>query len=751
MNALADSGVDFYVARESLKATILTSLMTVWVLVGVFVYLNRYTKRRYFTVWTAAWLFYIVWLTLNLGDLAADRSSLRMMAEQWCVATTAVFLMWGSFRFLGLRVRETSFGLFMAFLFLWSYIGVYQLGPPFLMVVSLFALIGLAGIGTAAAFARLRCRRGYIGASMLSLGFFLWGAYFASYPFAARFPDLLATGFFITAVLQMFIAVSMIILVLEEVRATSRTALRHLRSERIRSGQLRRTVTSTEQQYRTLFNQADEAVVITAAGDLRILDLNETAVRMLGLSQDEAREQFLPSFCEAPERAAQPRSDSVEWVNRICAQRTLRVLRKNGGATLSQVESSRMDYQGQAAFQFLFREITDRVRLEQQLRQAEKLSSLGQMISGVAHELNNPLSVIKGYLDLIVAHHEITPQTRADLEIVVQECDRAAKLARHFLSLARHQSPRREMVDVNTLIQRVAGLRRSDIAAAGIELYMDLAAGLPSTLADPDQVQQLIINLLSNAIQAMAAAPAPRTLRIATRLKTPAAMLISVEDSGPGVPPELQSRIFEPFFTTKPEGAGTGLGLSIAHGIMAEHHGRIRCDRSTLGGAAFHLEFPVVSAEAAAPVRETTPVDAPPAASEDAPPAALTSARVLVLDDEQFIAELLSEMLGVLGHQPVVCVSPLAALEMLRTRPFDLVISDFRMPAMNGAEFYHALSKIHPDLAQRVIFLTGDVVNEETQQFLASTGNPHLDKPFQLTRLEAVIAEVLSTGATLAV
>jgi two-component system NtrC family sensor kinase len=228
-------------------------------------------------------------------------------------------------------------------------------------------------------------------------------------------------------------------------------------------------------------------------------------------------------------------------------------------------------------------------------------------------------------------------------------------------------------------------------------------------------------------------------------------MLISVEDSGPGVPPELQSRIFEPFFTTKPEGAGTGLGLSIAHGIMAEHHGRIRCDRSTLGGAAFHLEFPVVSAEAAAPVRETTPVDAPPAASEDAPPAALTSARVLVLDDEQFIAELLSEMLGVLGHQPVVCVSPLAALEMLRTRPFDLVISDFRMPAMNGAEFYHALSKIHPDLAQRVIFLTGDVVNEETQQFLASTGNPHLDKPFQLTRLEAVIAEVLSTGATLAV
>jgi hypothetical protein len=201
MNPLANNGVDFYVAHESLKATILTSLLTVWVLIGVFVYLNRYTNRRYFTVWTAAWMFYVVWLTLNLGDLAADHAPLRIMAEQWCVATTAVFLMWGSFRFLGLRSRETAFGLFMAFLFLWSCLGVYQLGRPFPAVVALFALIGLAGIGTGVAFARHRCRRGYIGASMLSLGFFLWGVYFIAFPFAARVPDLMATGFFVSAVL----------------------------------------------------------------------------------------------------------------------------------------------------------------------------------------------------------------------------------------------------------------------------------------------------------------------------------------------------------------------------------------------------------------------------------------------------------------------------------------------------------------------------------------------------------------------
>jgi two-component system NtrC family sensor kinase len=692
-------------------------------------------------------MFYVVWLTLNLGDLGADHSPLRVMAEQWCMATTAVFLMWGSFRFLGVRVRETSLGLFMAFLFLWSYIGVYHLGPPFAAVVSLFALIGLAGIVTAGTFARYRCRRGYIGASMLSLGFFLWGAYFIGYPFAARLPDLLATGFFISSVLQLFIAVAMIILVLEEVRESNRNALRHLRSEKIKSGQLRSAVTSTEEQYRSLFNQAGEAVIIIGAGDLRILDLNQTAVHLLGLSQEEAREQFLPSFCESPEREAQPQSDSVEWVNRLCAQRTLRVLKKNGGATVSQVESTRIDYQGRAAFQFLFREITDRGRLEEQLRQAEKLSSLGQMVSSVAHELNSPLSVIKGYLELIVAHHEITPETRADLEIVAQECDRAAKLTRQFLSFARRRSPRREVVDVHVLIQRVADLRRCDIAAAGIELFMDLAADLPSTEADPDQVQQLVINLLDNAIQAMASSPAPRTLRITTRLKTHAALRISVEDSGPGVPPELQSRIFEPFFTTKPEGVGTGLGLSIAHGIMAEHHGRISCGRSTLGGAALHLEFPIVKGEAAASATAAACDRRSPVKTAPAAPA---SARVLVLDDEKLIAELLSEMLGVLGHEPVVCLSPLAALEMLQTRRFDLVISDFRMPGMNGAEFHQTLANMNPALARRVIFLTGDVVNEETQRYLASTGNPHLEKPFQLGRLEAVVAQVLSSGTALA-
>jgi len=741
MNTGANNGLDFYVAHESLKATILTSLLTVWVLIGVFVYLNRYTNRRYFTVWTTAWMFYVVWLTLNLGNLADDPGALVTMAEQWCMAAVAVFLMWGSFRFLGLRVREMDLGLFLAFLFIWSSIGVYQLGCPFAARVSLFALIGLAGIVTGVAFARHRCLRGYVGASMLSLGFFLWGAYFTGYPFVEQYHDLRATGFFISAVLQLFIAVGMIILVLEEARSTNQSALRQLRAQKLKASQLQTAVHSTERQYRNLFDKAGEAIIITAAGDLRILDLNQTAARFLGISRGEASEQFLPEFCQAAPPAP-PQRDSTEWVSRLCAQRTLSVTKKNGEATVSQVESSRIEYQGQPAFEFLFREVTDRTRLEQQLRKAEKLSSLGEMISGVAHELNNPMSVIKGYLELIEAHHEISPQTRADLGKVIQECDRATKLARHFLSFARERPGRREMVDMNTMIQRVAELRRPALAGGGVELFLDLTTDLRPTSADADQVQQLLVILVNNAVQAMAATPAPRTLRISTRLKTPRWLLITVEDSGPGIPPGLERRIYEPFFTTKSPETGTGLGLSIAHGIMAEHHGRIHHTSSSLGGAAFHVEFPIVTVAAEAPAGEAAPALPPPARP--------ASARVLVLDDEPLIADLLSEMLQVLGHKPVVCLNAAAALEQVETGVFDLVISDFRMPGMNGEQFYHELAGRKPEMAWRVVFLTGDVVNEETKQFLDSTGNPHLDKPFQLAQLETVIAGVLCAKKAMA-
>jgi CheY-like chemotaxis protein/anti-sigma regulatory factor (Ser/Thr protein kinase) len=379
--------------------------------------------------------------------------------------------------------------------------------------------------------------------------------------------------------------------------------------------------------------------------------------------------------------------------------------------------------------------------LEQQLRQAEKLSALGQMISGVAHELNNPLAVIKGYLELILRRDELKMQTRTDLEKVANESNRAAKLVNNFLSFAREQPTHREAVDLNDLVKRVAELRRLDLQNTRVELRLHLDAQLPATHADPDQIQQVLVNLLNNSIHALSETPRTGRVQISTQRKEDT-VRITVEDNGPGVPPEVLPYIFEPFFTTKDVGKGTGLGLSIAHSILADHGGRIAYQPSAIGGAGFVLELPVVSPHADA---QSLALPAASPSGNGAP--AEHSARILVLDDEQSIAELLGEMLGLLGHSATLCHAPADALEMIDRREFDLIISDFRMPKMNGQEFYqHAVQK-KPELARRVVFLTGDVVNEETQAFLQSTGNPHLSKPFQLARVERIVEDMLQQNA----
>jgi CheY-like chemotaxis protein len=235
----------------------------------------------------------------------------------------------------------------------------------------------------------------------------------------------------------------------------------------------------------------------------------------------------------------------------------------------------------------------------------------------------------------------------------------------------------------------------------------------------------------------MAGKVGSRFLRITTSRK--ADMLqIRIEDGGPGVPAHLRSRIFEPFFTTKEVGVGTGLGLSIVHSIMLDHKGQITYESSRYGGAAFVLQFPLVHA----------PNDEVPALEqEEPPPAAQTDsskrAYILIVDDERSIAEMLGEMLSLLGHKPTLCHSAPQAIELLENQKFDLILSDFRMPAMDGQEFYERISAKYPALAQRFAFLSGDVVNDETQLFLKTSGRAHLAKPFRLEHVARMVSRML--------
>ena len=273
---------------------------------------------------------------------------------------------------------------------------------------------------------------------------------------------------------------------------------------------------STEERYRSLFDQASEGIVIAAAEDLRILELNQTAQRLLGIGDSDPTQQTLNTFCQVKAQAQPSPASGQDWFGVVCRQRQVNLVRRDGGATPAEVDGAPIHFEGQPAFQFFIREMTEHARLEQQLRQAEKLSALGRLISGIAHELNNPLAVIKGYLELILSRHELNVQTRADLEKVAHESHRAAKLVSNFLSFAREQPVHRQKTDINALIRRVTELRQFDLRGAGATITLDLDSALPPTQADPDQIEQVLVNLVNNALHALANSSPPGHLRIST-------------------------------------------------------------------------------------------------------------------------------------------------------------------------------------------------------------------------------------------
>lgn len=724
--------------REFLKPGLVVSLLSVWVLVGLFFYLNVYTRRRYFTIWSAAWMFYGLWLTLCLTVHEVGPSPLLGMFKQVCVGTAATFMIWGASVFLKQPAPDRLFGLFLTFLVVWSYLGAYHTDGGLIVQSPVFALIGLGSGLTAYGFYGFRRRCHYVGATLLTLGFALWGAYLASYPFWELSERHVTAGFFLSATLQLFIAVSMIVLVLEEARTTHEQALRQIEEHKSESEGLRSRVQSTEERYRVLFAQASEGIIITAASDLRILELNDTALRLLGLSAVNADNPTLLSQClRLVSSDAQPPRTGSEWFAALMEQHRVEVIRPDGTIIPAEVGGAPVNVEGDTAYQFFFREVTERARLEQQLRQAEKLSALGQMISGVAHELNNPLAVVKGYLDLILSRHDVPDQTRTDLEKVAHESNRAAKLVNNFLSFARQQPSSQQAVDVNQLVQRVVELREVEMRLMGLQPVVELDLTLSPTHADGAGLEQVLVNLISNAVHALSEWPGPRQLKIST-CEVDDVIQIRVADSGPGIPAAVVPHIFEPFFTTKPVGSGTGLGLSIAHSIIAEHHGRISYEPAPEGGAAFLIELPVVFVESLVP-SEAESFEFAPAV----PAPADLAARILVVDDERALAELLGELLSVLGHEPVICCSPQQALELIEERSFDVILSDFRMPLMNGQQFYERVSERHPDLARRMGFLTGDVVAADTRAFLESVGNPHLRKPFRLDAVAKLVSDLL--------
>ncbi len=383
------------------------------------------------------------------------------------------------------------------------------------------------------------------------------------------------------------------------------------------------------------------------------------------------------------------------------------------------------------------RDISQRRKLEDQLRRTEKLSAIGKLVAGVAHELNNPLTAIIGYTSLL-QQSDLPENYRPDLQLIYRQADRARLIVRDLLTFARNIELNRHPASLNHIILSSLELVKPQLEERAIEVITALDEHLPTSNIDALQLEQVFLNLITNAAQALTNLPRPGQITITTRQQANT-LLATIADNGPGVPPELISRIFDPFFSTKPVGEGTGLGLSICFGIVSAHKGRIWLENASPHGVTFFVELPLVELPPA-------PTDQPD--SQPAPPPPARPLTVLVVDDEEFLLKLLQRVLMRMGHNVDIAISGSAALQQFKVRQYDVVICDILMPDMLGPELYHRANRQYPELTGRFIFITGNTVDHDTLAFLEATATPWLAKPFLPAEIERAVNQIAARFPT---
>jgi two-component system NtrC family sensor kinase len=368
------------------------------------------------------------------------------------------------------------------------------------------------------------------------------------------------------------------------------------------------------------------------------------------------------------------------------------------------------------------------------LRQAERLSALGSLLAGVAHELNNPLSIVIAHATLLEEQAGSGAGLGARAGKIRAAAERCGRIVQTFLGMARRRPPERRPVRIASVIEAALDLLGYALRSAGIAVTRDIPDALPEIAADQDQLVQVLINLLTNAQQALAGREGEKRIGIAVRAGGDGGIVLTVSDNGPGIPEALRLRVFDPFFTTRQEGGGTGVGLSLCRAIVSAHAGSIEIGETPGGGAMVQLCLPPGSLDAAS---------GEVGHAEESPGLVVRQLRsALVVDDEEEVAQVLAEILRGEGFVVEVVNDGARARDRLAERSFDIVLSDLRMPGLDGAALHAWLAQARPALADRVAFVTGDRLGPGADALLAATGRPVLAKPFSPAEVRRVVRAI---------
>ena len=655
---------DIIFPREYLRAALLVSLLSVWVLVGLFYYLNRYTKRYYFTIWTAAWLFYALWLSIGINVPNSDSGAFAPVLRLWCICLSAVFLLWGSVSFLEMKAPQSLFAWFIAFLLIWSCAARFVVDDLFNVQWPVFVLIGLASMFAGFSFYRLRKQRRFVAVSLLVFGFCLWGVYLISYPVSQKYTSLITAGFLFSAVLQLFIGVSMIVLVLEEARLINQQIRQEVDSVNSEKRELQLKVLSAEDKCRSLFEQARSRTELQAAYD----ELRQT---------------------------------------------------------------------------------------QESVVQQERLRALGQMASGIAHDINNALSPVLAFSELLLKKEpNLSASAKKHLSNIRVSAEDIAQIVARLGEFYRRQDNSETLHPVSPakLMEQVKELTSPcwhDIPEShgvAIQVQSRFDQFLPSLYCNEFEIREALTNIILNSVDAMPRGGlitlGARSVSLSDTLGRNGKathVILEVSDNGIGMDENTRQHCLEPFFSTKRLRGGSGLGLAMVYGTAQRHRGRIEIESEVNKGTTVRLILPL------SPPPQSNAVPAGQAAQPN------RSLRVLFIDDEPMLREMIEEVLSFHQHQVELAEGGEAGVAMFdrakaKGQPFDVVITDLGMPGMDGKQVAERVKASSPKTP--VILLTGwgMMLDKESQGM--SNVDALMNKPPRVDDLLQVLAKVLRPAAS---